>query len=206
MGMFKRLFGKRQDATPEEDLVSSAELENFERNLIQTLVMTMLSVKIVTSPEMNFLRSGNSLRDNYLYSLLNDRGVRRMFPKDFKQYLIVIAYHSLGAGAYIAVKDAEGCNIENQHSASAQTISEDLLRYGSLELGLKAIWTEPESNNKKVYDHLVVSSINWVYDKYEEELQYLNKYKIAMLQVFFNVGVTIALRRLTIAQQLTNEL
>jgi hypothetical protein len=178
-------------------------VEEFERYVIQTVVMTMLSAKVINSSEMNFLWNANSLRDNYFHALMNNVGIKSMFSTDKKQYLLVLAYHAFGAGAYITVNSDEDHEKENVREASAKKIFADLVKVGSLELGLKAIYIDPQSNNKKVIDHIMISSINDVYTEYQKELSMSisNQFHISLMQVYFNVGVTVAMRRIAAAHR-----
>ncbi len=178
------LFGKRT-------------VEFFEKDATQTLIMAMVSIKIVAAPIIYYLKNGDHLRDAYLNQLINDPGMSRICAGDQNPYFLILTYHALGAGVYMTVMSNEGHDISSIAAPSAMKILEDLRQIGSVELGLKSIRIDPESNNKKVVDHLVMSSVNAIVKEYRKEISSSQKelYTIALLNIYFNVGVTIAIAR-----------
>lgn len=173
-------------------------VSEFERDAIQAVALTLFSAKVVSMPMLNFLKKGESLRDFYLSSLLKDKGLWQMLSNDRKQYLLVLMYHAFGAGAYITAKDNDGHEIDDINCSDVQKICSDLFTQGALELGLKVMNIKPESNNKKVIDNVMMSSLHNIYTVFRSELEKdrSGEYVMALMKIYFNMGVTVALSRI----------
>ncbi len=171
----------------------------FERDLIQSAIIKLHSVKVISRLELNYLATSDRLRDEYLHILTEDPQIGSLMRQDSQQALIVLAYHALGAGAFIAVKNAEGFEVNDPQNLITKQLLSEMVSTGSLQLGLSALYIAPESNNKKVIDAIVVDLIVGILLKYKTHLEDEQVYRDSLLNIFFNIGVTLAIQRISTA-------
>lgn len=171
----------------------------FERDIIQAAIIKLHSVKIISRLELNYLAPSDRLRDEYLQILTEDPQIGIMIRQDSQQALIVLAYHALGAGAFIAAKNAEGFEINDPQNLLTKQLLSEMIKTGSLQLGLSAMYIDPESNNKKVIDAIVVDLIDDIFLKYKTHVEGGQLYRDSLLKIFFNIGVTLAIQRISSA-------
>ena len=136
-------------------------------------------------------------------TLLLEMEKQSISKTDRKQYLIILAYHSFGAGAYITMKDAYSKVIDDLKNKDTALIIADLINKGSIVMGLDAMKIDINSNNKKVIDYIIINTVSTIYTRYENEINITNNpdYLMTIMDAYFNLGVTVAISRIDAAQK-----
>jgi len=191
-------YERQQDRLLKEkvEMFKLKSVSEFERDVIQLLAIDAYSREIVNQPMLQFLLNIKVIKDIYLNELLRSMDEQGATSNDKIQYLLILAYHAFGAGSYLTMKSAEVEIVDNPLNNDTAIILKDLFQKGSLELGLQSMQIHPESKNKKVIDHMIISTLEKIYNTYEKELNSKDRkeYLIAFMNCYFNLGVTLAKR------------
>ena len=188
MSFFDKFKKKTADANGSSDSIA---LRDFERDLIQTVAITMFELKITKQPVLSFFHNDHGIFEEIFNSHTTDPELIVMEEFDLTTYLMVLGCHALGASAYVVIsqKDfhkplAEFGNVE------LQAISHNLNTTDPYELGLSALGYRPDGNNKKCLDHIVITANNAAQRLAGKNI-HDKRYQKIYMQVLYNAGVTL---------------
>lgn len=188
MSFFDKFKKKTTDASVASDSIA---LRDFERDLIQTVAITMFELKITKQPALSFFHNDHGIFEETFLSHTTDPEFVAMSQQDFATYLMVLGCHALGAAAYVAICQrkyhkplAEFGNVELREIAQA------LHNTDPYELGLNALGFRHDGNNKKCLDHIVVTANNAARNLAGNNI-HDKRYQKIYMQVLYNAGVTL---------------
>lgn len=184
------MFGKQK-------LVS---VSDFEKLAFQPIAMASYSAKITDKPTLHFLKNVILLKDFFCNSFMDAFESQKDTSFTLQQSLQVLAFHAFGAGAYITMSDAKEQVIDDLNNTKSQILISNLFEKGAYDIGLESIWVTQDSNNKKVIDHVVISSLNTIVKEFSNELECKRRkdYQLILMRLYFNLGVTFALKRIDV--------
>ena len=188
MGLFD-MFKKKQATNAAAD--ECEDLRNFERDLIQTVAITMFQLKIIKQPTLNFFNNDHGIFENIFISHTTDPRMLAIAGQNFTTYLMVMGCHALGTAAYVALcqtkykKPLEEFG-EKEICEIAQTIHET----DAYEVALNALGYKLDGNNKRCLDHIVVTANNAAQSLAGEKI-HDKRYQKIFMQVCYNAGVTL---------------
>lgn len=154
--------------------------------LINVVFSTLFENGVIKSPDMRYLINDRGIADEY-FSLLK-KTFAQAKKLDDKESRYIIAYMCFGAGAYFSSNQwILGKTIDTFSDADVDMLFKKLSEDDAIGLG---------------YDALGILSGSYNYNKITKAIQsaYMAAIEInpsdeALMQVFFNVGVTLAYDR-----------
>lgn len=154
--------------------------------LINVVFSTLFENGVIKSPDMRYLINDRGISDEY-FALLK-KTFEQAQKLDDKESRYIIAYMCFGAGAYFASNQwILGKTIDTFTDADIDMLFKTLSEDDAIGLG---------------YDALGILSGSYNYNKITKAIQMaylsaieLNPLDDALMQAFFNVGVTLAYER-----------
>ena len=144
--MFKKKTSESKDSA----------LKEFERDLIQTVALSMSELKITKQPALQFFYNDQGIFEGIFISRTTDPQFLEIAREDFYTYLLVLGCHSLGASAYVTMCQPKyKKNVSEFEEAEMQEIAQAFCDTDAYELAIKTLGFNPDGNNKKCLDHIV---------------------------------------------------
>lgn len=168
-----------------------AQLEAFERDLIQEVALTMFRMNITKQPTLRFLNDDPGIfEDIFTIHQINSQ-VQMLAVQNPETYLMVLGCHALGTGVYTVISQLKyNKPVREFGETEINEIEETLCRTDAYEVAINALGFSPTGNNKKCLDAIVVNA-NAAARRLAGRKMFDVPYQKAYMKVLFNAGVTI---------------
>ena len=168
--------------------------EQLFRDITQDVAIAMCAVKIVSQPGLKFFKNDQGIIKGMAIQHTTNPELLGLKNMSEDAYLNVCGMHAFGAGVWVTLKQSKFNKPVSEFSTlELFEIARDFEQTDAYELALNALGVSPSSNNKAVFDHIILTGLAAL-KKYAGP-DYLSASSIeAYMQVLFNAGITLILR------------
>ena len=162
--------------------------------ITEAVLETMMKTKSINKPEFKSFYNDQGIFHAIVTQHCTREEYKLLRDNDEQIYLNVCGMHAFGAGLYIAAlqikwnKPVSKFNIDDLKEIAQHFGEADLY-----ELGLMAVGVAPTSNNKYVFDKIILAAIQRLKDFTGKNASNPENVRMFM-QALYNAGVTIVLR------------
>ena len=173
----------------------SFNVNQLYMTIAQNVVMSMLMMRVIPAPELKSFADDKGILENFVKQHTTDREILNL-KKDSKfTYMYVCGMHAFGAGIYAAFYQTKLKKALNDFTAEEiATVENDLYGTDAYELGLSGMGLDANSNNKKVFDQIIMTAIKSAMQCAGEETAEPEGMK-ELMKVLYNAGITVFMRQ-----------
>lgn len=187
MGLFDIFKGNNSNKT-------NSSVTSFKRDLIQEVAIFMNKTGIIKEPMLKFFNNDSGLFEAKFISMLNDPSIKQIKKMMPQMYLTVLGSHFLGTAVHIvACQGKFNKSVAEFGETEIKQIADDLNTTDAYELALRDMGIDPNSNNKKVIDGIIITAQNTARNSVGD-ISNNTEYLKAFCEVLYNAGVTLAYR------------
>ena len=164
------------------------------RDMTQDVIMEMISMRIIKSPELKFFGDDKGILEGLVQNHTTGQEILALKQQSAFNYLFVCGMHAFGAGVYVTLfqtkvkKPITEFGQQELGSLALAFSQTDAYELALLSLGLNA-----NSNNKKVFDKIIMTAINSATKYAGNNATHPDTIK-QLMQVLFNAGITVVMR------------
>jgi len=182
--------------TPKTQPSSTKEFRgsSFERDLTQSVALTMNGMHITEQPILRFFYKDNGILEGITMSHLNDPQCDAIKAQNKTLYLSLLACHAMGCGGYVTLcQNKYKKSVSDFSLAEAMEINNAFRMTDPFELFLNTMGITPESGNKKCIDQIVRVGVNSALELLGEDV-YKRENLSILMKVMYNAGITLIMR------------
>ena len=175
--------------------MTEQETNKLFMTITQNVLMSMLMMRVIPTPELKSFADDKGILNNFVTQHTTDREILNL-KKDSKfTYMFVCGMHAFGAGIYAAFYQTKLKKALNDFTAEEiEAVEKDLFGTDAYELGLSAMGLDVNSNNKKVFDQIIMTAIKSAMNCAGEEATEAEGMK-ELMKVLYNAGITVFMRQ-----------
>ena len=175
--------------------MTEQETNKLFMTITQNVLMSMLMMRVIPTPELKSFADDKGILNNFVTQHTTDREILNL-KKDSKfTYMFVCGMHAFGAGIYAAFYQTKLKKALNDFTAEEiEAVEKDLFGADAYELGLSAMGLDVNSNNKKVFDQIIMTAIKSAMNCAGEEAAEAEGMK-ELMKVLYNAGITVFMRQ-----------
>ena len=167
---------------------------DISKTLIQDVTLQMVSMRVISDPMMKFLYDDKGILDRLFHEHTTDKEFLAIKQQSEFNYLFVCGMHAFGAGIFVtAMQPKLEKAVSDYSTEDVSMIISTLFEHDAYEVGLATLGLSVESNNKKVFDKIIITAIESAMANAPKT--YMTSAIIKQLmQTLFNAGVTVVMR------------
>lgn len=188
------LFGSKKNKKNTELNASSEKPftgAEIERDVTQDVAICMNQLKVTSMPMLKFLRNDQGILEGLYLAYINDPQMEFIKQAEGADlYLLILACHALGAGAYVTLCQSKYKKHVNEFTiVELEEISNAFHETDPYELAITELGYAPDGNNKQCLDRIALVGVEAYKNSAGNKV--LNKDCLrSLMQVMFNAGVT----------------
>jgi hypothetical protein len=162
--------------------------------ITQAVVVDMMTMHVISSPQLKFFHDDKGILEGLVKEhVTNPEFLALKCEADF-DYMFLCGMHAFGAGIYITLYQAQiNKSIQEFGQTELREIAVAFSQVDAYELALAVLGLDLNSNNKKVFDHIIITAIQTAANNAGKNATHPNTIK-QLMQVLFNAGISVAMR------------
>lgn len=183
------MFWKSKKNKAENSVVGS-----IHKEITQDVVMEMMAMHVIKSPELKFFVDDKGILEGLVYEHTTNPEILALKRESAFDYMFVCGMHAFGAGIYATLyqtKVKKPVNKFNQQDLAEIALA--FSRTDAYELALTALGLNANSNNKKVFDKIIMTGIKSAFIYSGDDDTHPDTVR-QLMQVLFNAGITVVMR------------
>ena len=164
------------------------------RDITQDVVMSMMSMHVIKSPELKFFYDDKGILEGLVQEHTTNREILAVKQSSDFNYMFVCGMHAFGAGAYTTIFQTKVKKpITEFGQKELMDIASAFSQVDAYELALSAMGLNANSNNKKVFDAIIMAAIKSATNHAGKDATHPDTIK-QLMQVLFNAGISVVMR------------
>lgn len=180
------LFWKKKKVTVDGDALF--------RDITQDVVTNMMSMRIIKTPELKFFFDDKGILEGLIQEHTTQEEVLDLKKQSDFTYMFVCGMHAFGAGAYVTIYQTKAQKpVSDFGQQELRKIALSFSMTDSYELALSAMGLDANSNNKKVFDKIIMDAIKLVMNSAGNNATSPDAIR-QLMKVLYNAGITVVMR------------
>ena len=164
------------------------------RNITQDVVMNMMSMHVIKSPELKFFMDDKGLLDGLVQEHITEKKILDLKKQDDFTYMFVCGMHALGAGIYVTLFQTKVKKPINEFGQKEMMeIALNFSNTDAYELALSTMGLNTNSNNKRVFDQIIITAIKSAMNCVGNDATSPETIR-QLMRVLYNAGITVVMR------------
>ena len=164
------------------------------KDITQDAVMKMMAMHVIKSPELKFFYDDKGILDGLVQEHTTNRDILSLKRESDFNYMFVCGMHAFGAGVYTTAFQTKAEKPVNEFGQKElREIALAFSQVDAYELALSVMGLNANSNNKKVFDEIIITAIKSAMNCAGKDATHPDTIK-QLMQVLFNAGITVVMR------------
>ena len=164
------------------------------KEITQDVVMVMMSMHVIKSPQLKFFYDDKGILEGLVQQHTTNRTILALKQESDFNYMFVCGMHAFGAGIYATIFQTKAQKPVNEFGTKElMDIASAFSRVDPYELALSSMGLNANSNNKKVFDEIIMTAIKSATKHAGKDATHPDTIK-QLMQVLFNAGITVVMR------------